>query len=429
MSILIKNGMIVTQDRDRQILETDIYIEDERIVEIGELNHEADHRIDARGSVILPGLINTHCHVAMSLMRGIADDVPFGEFLDRMFKYDANRTREDVYHGAMLGCAEMLLSGITSFVDLYYFEDEIARAVQEMGMRGFLGWAVLDQEYTTQEGVPLNNCENFIREFRNRKNIYPIVGLQGCYVCSDETFSKGKELADRYDTLCHLHLAETKKEVDDHMAATGKHPARSLWDIGFLDERVLAAHCVWMSPEEIRLFRESKANVSHCPVSNSKLSVGKVAPVPDMVNEGITVSLGTDGCVSNNSMNLFADMKFCSLIHKTASNDPAIIQAQKVLDFATIDAARALRMDDAIGSIEEGKTADLIVLDGGVPGFTPFNRHAIVPHLVYSSSQLDLKTSIVGGEIICSEGKFAEADHGQIIENGNLFARRLLGYG
>ncbi len=427
MSILIKNGIIATQNKDREILQKNIYIEDGFIREIGDLNHEADQVIDAGGKVVLPGLINTHCHVAMSLMRGIADDVSFDEFLSRMFKYDANRTREDIYHGAMLGCAEQVLGGVTSFVDLYYHEDEIARAVQEIGMRGFLGWAVLDKEFTTQDGLPLNNCENFIREFRGQKNIYPIVGLQGCYVCSDETFMGAWEIAEKYDTFCHLHLAETRAEVDGHIAKTGKHPVTALAELGFLDKRTLAAHCVWMGPAERKLMREAGASVSHCPVSNSKLSVGNVAPIPQMVEEGINVSLGTDGCVSNNSMSILHDMKFCALLHKTVSNDPAVIPAQKALDFATIDAAKALGMGDSLGSIEVGKKADIVIFDGKVPNFTPLNKRTVVPHIVYSSSQLQLAASIIGGELVYSEGAFAGVDYEEVIGNGRVFAGKLLG--
>ena len=427
MSILIKNGFVVTQNQTRDIVQQDVYIEDDRIVEIGKIDHEADLEADATGKIVMPGLINTHCHIAMSIMRGIADDVSFDEFLSRMFKYDANRTREDVFHGSMLGAVEMILSGTTSFVDLYYYEDEIAKAVQQAGLRGFLAWAVLDKEFTTQEGEPLQNCENFIKEWQGNPTIEPLVGLQGCYVCSEETFLASQALAQKYNTLSHFHLAETRQEIDGHKEKTGKHIIQDLSDIGFLDDKVLAAHTVWADDKEIDILAKSGMNVSHCPVSNAKLSVGQVAPVPKMLEKGINVSLGTDGCVSNNSQNLFADMKFTALIHKVANNDPAIMPAQTVLDLATINGAKALGKGEELGSIEVGKKADIILLDTRVPHLTPTSRATILPHLVYSSNPVTVDSSIINGELVYTQGEFMSLDYWEVMENAEVYARKLLG--
>lgn len=397
--------MIVTQNEKREILEGSIYVEDANIVEVGRTRTEADHVIDCSGKVVVPGLINTHNHVANSLIRGFADDLHLESMLERTFDFDAKVTRRDIQVGALLGCLEMMKSGTTTFVDLFYWEDEVARAVREAGMRALLGWAVLDEEFSTQKGKPLENCSSFIRRHKQEELIAPLVSLMGVRVCSEETFLAGKQLAEEEDVMVHMHLSETRKEVYDHQRKTGMRPVEWLDRIGFLCNRLLAAHAGWVTIGEVRMLATNGVSISHCPVSNMKLATGCVAPLPEMFENEITVSLGTDSPVSNNSLNMFETMKFCALLHKADRWDARVLPAQKVLDLATIEGARAIGMEDKIGSIEEGKRADLAILDFRTARTSPYDKSRVVSHLVYSFGASDAVTTIINGRIVVREGK------------------------
>lgn len=405
MSILLKDGVIVTQNPGREIVEGSVYVEDDRIVEVGAVKVEADRVVDCDGKVVLPGLINTHNHVANTLIRGYADDVHLQEMLEKTFEFDAKVTRRDVQVGALLGCLEMIKSGTTTFVDLFYWEDEIARAVRESGIRAFLGWAVLDEELSTQRGKPIDNCASFISKHKNEDLIRPLVALMGVYVCSEETFMAGKQLAEDEDVLLHTHLSETRKEVYDHHAKVGSRPIEWLDKIGFLTDRLLAAHAGWVTIGEVRMLAKEDVKVSHCPVSNMKLATGGVAPLPEMFENNVTVSLGTDSPVSNNSMDMFETMKFCALLHKANRWDARVFDAQKVLDLGTIDGARAIGMENEIGSIEEGKRADVAVIDFNTPRTMPFNRSRTVSHLVYSCSGANAYATVINGSLVVNEGR------------------------
>ncbi|MEE9115310.1 MAG: amidohydrolase family protein [Thermoplasmata archaeon] len=425
MSILLRDGIIATQNQSREIVEGDLYIEDGRIIEIGRSNNEADHVIDCSGKVVIPGMINTHNHVANTLLRGFADDVHLHEMLEKTFEFDAKVTRRDVQVGALLGCLEMIKSGTTTFVDLFYWEDEVARAVREAGMRAYLGWAVLDEEISTQRGTPLDNCAAFISKHRNEDLITPLVSLMGVYVCSEETLLAGKQLAEKEDVMLHMHLSETRKEVYDHQKKTSERPIEWLSKIGFLTERLLAAHIGWVTIGEVRMLAEKDVKVSHCPVSNMKLATGGVAPLPEMFENGVTVSLGTDSPVSNNSLDMFETMKFCALLHKADRWDARVFDAQKVFDLATVDGARALGMEDDIGSIEIGKRADIAVLDFASPMTTPYDKFRIVSHLVYSCNGANVTTTIVDGNIVVDQGKATGLKEEMIYDRANEIAIEL----
>ena len=400
-------------------------IDGERIVKVGEVREKADETIDCSHSIVMPGLINTHGHVAMSLMRSSADDLHLHDFLARTFSIDAERTREDVYWGAMLGILEMLRTGTTSFVDLYYWEDEVAKAVKGTGIRGFLAWVTLDSSLSTQEGDPIGNAEHFLRSHREKERVYPMVGVQGVYVASKETWLAARELALEYRTMTHFHLSETRKEVYEHRAKTGKRPAEWLDDIGFLGEESLAAHGVWLTVNEIRRLARRGAKVSHNPSSNMKLATGGYAPLPEMFREGVVVSLGTDGCATNNNLDMFEEMKFAALMHKAHRWDAEVIPAQRALDMATIDGARALRMEDEIGSVEEGKKADIIVLNGRVPEAVPLTPATVVPNIVYSMRGDAVEHSIIDGKIVMRDRKVI-FDERKVIDMGQKLGERLI---
>lgn len=428
MSILIKNGCIVTQNKERRIIKGDILIEEDKISGIGTVKKKADEVLDASNCVVLPGLVNTHNHVAMSIMRSVADDMNLEQFLDRTFAIDAKRTRDDIRTGSLLGCLEMLRSGTTTFVDMYYWEDAVAEAVLETGIRGMLGWVILDKEFTTQKGNPIDNCKRFIRTHRSKERVAPAVSLQGVYVCSEETLLAAKELARSEETLCHIHLSETRKEVYEHQKKTGLRPVEWLDRIGFLgNNRVLAAHCGWLTINEVNILAGNRTGVSHCPVSNMKLATGGVAPVPEMLEKGVIVSLGTDSVASNNSQDMFDTMKFCSLLHKSHKWDASILPAQKVVDMATIDAARAIGMEKQLGSIEVGKKADIIIIDMQKPNLVPYETESIVSTLVYSCKGENVSAVVVDGKIVLKDGKFQTVSEEKVLREAQSARDRLWG--
>ena len=272
MSLLLRGGLVVTQDPRRRLFAGDVLVDDGRIAAVGSVDRAADEVIDATGSAVLPGFINLHHHVANTLLRGIADDMPLEELLPKVYAVDAKLTRRDVQIGALLGCVEMIRSGTTSFHDLFYWEDEVARAVRESGMRGFLSWVTLDEAFTTQHGSPLKNADAFVAKQKGDPLVTPSVGVQGVYAASQETYARAKEIAARHDVRLHTHLSETRGEVEGHRKKTGLRPVEWLEKIDFLDPRVTAAHCVWVTINEVRTLARHGVSVAHCPVSNMKLA-------------------------------------------------------------------------------------------------------------------------------------------------------------
>jgi len=426
MSVALREAWVVTQDAQRRIVRGDVLIENGRIAAVGEVPGRADEEIDCRGCAVIPGLINTHNHVANSLLRGLADDVPLEAMLEKAFAADAKFTRRDVQLGALLGCLEMLRGGTTSFVDLFYWEDEVARAVRESGMRGFLAWVTLDEEFTTQRGNPVKNAEAFVRKHLGQERVHPWVGVMGVYVCSEETYLGAKEVATREGVRLHGHLSETRQEVYGHQAKHGLRPAEWLEKIGFLDDRFLAAHGVWLTLSEVRTLARRGVAVSHCPVSNMKLASGGVAPLPEMFEAGVTVSLGTDSPISNNSMDLLADLKTASLLQKATRWDARVLPAQKALDMVTVDAARAVGMAESLGSVEVGRIADVAVIDLRAPHLTPTTPATLVSTLVYSARGPDVRDVLVDGRVVLRDRRFPQVDEAQVLARATEAAAEVL---
>ena len=427
MSLLLRGGLVVTQDARRQILPGSVLVEQGRIVAVGKVDLEADEVIDCSGCAIIPGLINAHHHVANTLLRGVADDVPLQEMLDKTFAFDAKFTRRDVQLGALLACVEMIRSGTTSFHDLFYWEDEVARAVRESGIRGFLSWVTLDEAFTSQHGSPLRNAESFVGKHKGDPLVTPSVGVQGVYVASSETYVKAREIAERTDVRLHTHLSETRKEVYEHREKTGLRPVEWLEKIGFLNGRLTAAHGVWLTLQEVRTLSRHGVSVAHCPTSNMKLASGGVTPLPEMFQEGVTVGLGTDSPVSNNGMDLFAEMKTASLLQKASRWDARVLPAQKAFDLATIDAARALGMEKEIGSVEVGKRADLAVVSLRAAHTTPSYPANVLSHLVYSGRGSDVIATIVDGAVLLEGGVVRTVDEAEVLARAQETAHELLG--
>jgi 5-methylthioadenosine/S-adenosylhomocysteine deaminase len=426
MITAVRDAWIVTQDPQRRIIRGDVVIDGDKIVSVGKgYKGTADREIEASGDIVVPGLINTHTHVAMSVMKGVVDDIPFPKFLEKVFKIDSDRTDKDLETGTKIGCAEMIRSGTTTFVDLYYSEDVIAKATAEAGIRGVLCWCVLDQELTTQKGNPLQNCKNFYDGFKNKRKTIPGVGLQGVYVCGEETCRGAKEFSDEKDLPLTFHLSETRGEVNDHKKRTGRRPAEWLSDIGVLGKNAIAAHSAWLTMNEVRLMGDAGMSVSSCPVSNMKLATGGVAPIPEFIRHGVNVTVGTDGSTTNNSLDMMAEMKILGLLQKSSRWDPTIANAQELLDFATVNAAKAIGMEGSLGSIEEGKYADIVILNGRSPNLRPLLPENMVSNIVYSGSSANVKTVMCQGDIVLENGKMMTIDEEKILSDSEEMWRSL----
>jgi 5-methylthioadenosine/S-adenosylhomocysteine deaminase len=413
--LVITEALVVSQDASRRVVRADVRVDDGRFTHVGpHARREGATVVDGHRFALVPGFVNTHTHVAMTPLRAIADDRDLAGFLETLFAVDAHRTEADVEAGARAGIAEMLLGGTTSFLDLYYFEDAIARASESLGIRGFLGWAVLDPEFTTQKGRPLENAAGFLGRWKGSPLVTPLVAPQGVYVCGEETWRGAKELAEREGTLCHFHLSETRKEVHDHRAKTGERPVDWLDRIGFFGPGMVAAHAVWLTGHEIDVLGRHRVGVAHCASSNLKLASGGVAPIVELAAAGATIGLGTDSVASNNSLSMLREMHLAGLVQKNHRWDAAALSAQELLDLATVNGARMLGRSDDLGSIEVGKRADFSLVRLDHPTLLPARPEAIVAHLAYSASEEAIDSVFVDGAPVVRNRTLARADWSRI---------------
>lgn len=404
-SLEIRDAIIATQNSNRDIIKGNVYIEGSDIRYVGKEQHDADDIMDGSHKLVIPGLINTHTHVAMTHLRGKLDDVPLSKFLELTFKLDSERTSEGIYNSSLLGIYEMIDSGVTSFSDLYYSEDIIARASRDAGIRSFLSWVTLDEDKTTQKGNPLKNATKFISDFRDDELVTPSVGVQGVYVAGEEVYLKAREIAEKNDTMVHGHLAETREEVYNFMREHhGVRPTEYLDSIGFLNPRFLAAHGVWNTLHEVRLIGKSGSSISWNPVSNAKLGVGGLAPIPEYTEAGVNITIGSDSCGSNNNQEILQSMKFGAIWVKNERWNPAITKAQDILDMATVNAAKAMRRTD-LGSIEPGKKADLSVFDLRTPEMMLTTQENAVSNIVYSATISSISDVIINGKVVKKDGR------------------------
>ncbi len=425
MTILIKNASIIPQNEKRQTVKNDIYIEDDKISQIApSIKVEAEYVINGEKKLVLPGLINTHTHLPMTLMRGYGDEISLEKWLNEcIWPIEARLDKKFVEAGAKLSLLEMISTGTTCFVDMYFFEDLLATVAKKVGMRGYMGFAIID--FDTPE-MPkerlLSECEKFCRKWINDDLITPVVAPHSTYSCSPEKFQKASEMAQNYGVLLHTHCSETRKEVYDVKKRYGMRPVEHLKKLGILNENTLLAHCGWITKGEIKEIATTGARVSYNPVSNMKLATGGYAPIPELLQAGVPVGLGTDGAASNNSLDMFESMKFAALLQKQHRWDPSIISAQTVLDMATIGGANCLGIN--AGSIEEGRKADLIMIEMDKPNMIP--RHNLISNLVYSVKGCDVSTTIVNGKLLMLEREFLTLDYEKVLEDAEEAARELV---
>ena len=431
-STLLKNcSWVVTQDEKRDVLrDVSVLIRDDRIEQIGKSSgSSADFEIDGRGKIALPGLINAHTHLSMVLFRGYADDMVLQDWLQKkIWPLEGKLTAEACYQGALLGSAEMIMSGTTTFMDMYFHMEDVARAVNESGLRAILSYGIIDLFDPAKAKIEQKKSEelfNFLRKLQSPRIRFALAP-HAPYTCSAETLLWAKEFAEKNDTIIHIHIAETRKEQADSQKQHGARVIEYLDKIGALSKKMVGAHCVWLTKTEIGLLAKSGVNVTHCPVSNMKLASGGVAPLPEMFDAGIAVSLGTDGAASNNTLDMFETMKVCALLHKAHRWDPTVLNAQKVLDLATIEGARALGMEREIGSIEVGKRADIILLDANLPNMSPiYGPDTVVSDLVYSASSGNVSTTIVDGKVLMENRQLKTVDLDKTLASAQEIANKL----
>jgi 5-methylthioadenosine/S-adenosylhomocysteine deaminase len=418
LDILIEDGTLLTMSESMNVIENPaIGIKNGKIVFAaakkdipGGNTRAAKTVLNAAGSVIMPGLINTHTHLPMICFRGLADDLPLMEWLnDHIFPAEARFVNRDmVYAGSMLAIAEMILSGTTTFCDAYFYESSVARAAVDSGMRAVVSQGFIDLPKQNDPVKIADIAEKFIYKWQEKSPlIIPSLACHSPYTCSPHTLTCIKDIARKYGVVYNIHVSETKDEVAIVKERFGKRPVSYLKDIDVLDNLTLAVHCIWLDDSEIELLRESNVKVSHNPESNMKLAAG-CAPVSRMIKKGITVSLGTDGCASNNDLDMFREMGTAAKLHKVIEMDPTVMDAKTVLRMATISGAKALGLEDRIGSIEPGKYADIIIVDMKKPHLTPLYNH--YSQIVYAASGPDVKTSIIGGSIVMHERKLLHVD-------------------
>jgi 5-methylthioadenosine/S-adenosylhomocysteine deaminase len=367
-------------------------------------------RIDARGGILMPGLVNTHTHAAMTLFRGMADDLPLMNWLnDHIFPAEARLDREKVYAGALLACAEMIRSGTTCFCDMYLFEDAVADAAKTAGMRAVVGEVLFDfpSPHYGPLAAGLAFTESLIARWKDDALVSVAVEPHSPYLCAPELLQQAEAISRAHGALLVIHLSETAAEVAELKKRFGKTPVAHLADLGLLSPRLLACHAVVLSDRDIDMMAAGGVKVSHNPESNMKLASG-IAPVPALLEAGICVGLGTDGCASNNDLDLFGAMDMAAKLHKVATADPTVVDASTALKLATIDGARALGIGDITGSLEPGKQADLIVIDTDCPHLTPMYHPE--SQLVYAARGADVALTMVAGKILMQHGRWTTLD-------------------
>ena len=435
VDLLIKNGLIVTMNPYMEIHHPGaLAIKGDSIVAVGpekdldSFASEAREILDAQGGAVLPGLINSHTHAAMTLFRGLADDLPMNDWLNHhIFRAEQKINAQWVYWGTLLACAEMILSGTTTFCDMYLFEAEVAKAAKEAGMRALVGEVLYD--FPSPNYGPIEKGFEYslqlIQYFRQDPLISVAIEPHTPFTCSPDLLRKAKALSEEQGVPLIIHLSETMKEVELIKKQYQTSPAGLFERLGLLCSNLIAVHCVVLSEEDLDALQKARVKVVHCPESNMKLASG-VAPVVEMLKKGISVGLGTDGCASNNNLDLFQEMDTAAKLHKVNLLDPTVMDARTVLRLATIEGAKVLQMDQDIGSLEPGKKADCIVLDLKKPHLTPL--YNIYSHLVYAAKGSDVTQVIINGKRVLKDRQLMTLNLKTLFEQVHRFAEGLGAY-
>ncbi len=437
VDILLTGGIVLTMNENFDIIQDGLVaIKDAQIVAVGkreelEGQYEAGEIIDCTGQYVLPGLVNAHTHVPMTLLRGMADDLRLDVWL---MGYIMPVEREFVSPefcrlGTTLACAEMIRGGVTAFADMYYFESDIAAATAEAGLRGLLCESIL--KFPTPDAATyeesLAYTRKFIEEWKDHPLITPTIAPHAPYSNTEETLQQSAALAKEYDLPLMIHLAETEREVEDSMNTYGKTVVPWVKDHGILEVPIIAAHCVHIDEHEMRMLLKHNGSVAHCPSANLKLASG-IAPITQMLEMGINVAIGTDGPASNNDLDMFEEMRLAALLAKVTPKDPTALPARTALQMATINGAKALGMGDVTGSLEVGKYADVIVMDANpvhnIPNFD-FNPDSAYSQVVYASKSSDVQHTICHGKVLMQDRQLKTIDETALQTQAAAYAEKV----
>src|SRR5580704_16708353 len=424
---------VVTMDAQHRLIDDGaIAIRGERIVGVGkragiEQQFQARQHVNRPDALLMPGLINTHTHAAMSLLRGIADDLHLQEWLEKyIFPAEAkNVTPDFVLWGTRLACLEMMLSGTTTFVDMYYFEDRVAQATKEAGMRGVLGETILKfkspDSATPADALALT--EKFLQQYKGDPLIVAAPAPHAIYTNDDATLRATRKLADKYGVPLIIHLSETKRENDDALQTRGMTPTKLLQILGVLDGPTIAAHAIWVDDADMQILKTHGTGIAHCPSSNMKLASG-IAPVVKQLALGIPVGVGTDGPAgSNNDFDLMEEMNLAANLQKVSTGDPTVLNAEQAVAMATILGARVAGLEKEIGSLEPGKRADLIALRLDRPHAVPL--YNVYSQIVYALKGSDVQDVVVNGRPIVRDGRSLTLDPAPILSKAREYQRKV----
>lgn len=432
MDLVVSDALVVTMDSQRRILPGGaIAIQGDTILDIGPSDQIAarynpKRLIDAHGALLLPGLINAHTHMAMSLFRGLAEDRSLEDWLNKyVFPAEArNVTSDFVSAGAKLSMLEMLRGGTTTVADMYYFEDDVAHALKSAGMRGVLGETIIGfpaPDNKTADAA-FAYTRKYLDSWNNDRLITPAVAPHAIYTCSEQLLKESAALARRYHAPILMHLAEAPHELEVSRHEHGSSPVQYLARIGVLGPDLVAAHCVWLDESDIRTLAHYQVGCSYNPSSNMKTAAG-LMPAPELLAAGAAVGIGSDGAASNNNQDMFEEMDLAAKLQKFARMDPTALPAEQVVAMATILGARALHMDKQIGSLERGKKADVIIVDTASPHATPM--YNVYAEIVYALKQSDVRTTIIGGRVIMEDRKMLTLDESAILNNAATYKQQV----
>lgn len=421
---IIKNGYIVTIDKQGTIIENGaIAIQKNKIIAINEsdkiLSHyTSDNIIDANKKIVMPGFVNTHTHSAMTVFRGMIDDVKLSEWLyDYIFPAENKCVNQQtVKIGAELAMIEMLHSGTTCFNDMYYFQDITGKIAKKIGLRGILAEGLIDFKVAncTSPKDGLKYTQQLIEKYKNDPLISIAVAAHSPYTCSKELIVDAKKMADKANTIFHIHVAETKGEFDTFMKKYTKTPVQYLDNLNVMSENTVIAHAVWLTNNDIEILEKRNVAVSHNPECNMKIASG-AAKIPDMLKKNIRIGLGTDGVASNNNLNMIQELHTMTLLHKFNTMDPTVLPAEQAVRIATIEGAKVLRKDNEIGSLEIGKKADVILINNNLAHALPnYNVYSVIAYSLYGNEITDV---IINGKQIMKNNKILTINENSVFEN------------
>jgi len=432
--LLIVGGTVLTMEPGCEpITDGAVAVANGRIAAVGLAENLLEHMptgevVNAAGCIVMPGMVNTHSHLAMALMRGLADDLPLMEWLnDHIWPAEkAHMSRETIRLGTELAAAEQLLAGVSTTTDMYFYGSDVASVISGVGMRGVIAESLIDGS-TPRCASPEEMMEKqreLAEEYRDHPLITPSIAAHSPYSVGAANLVKEAEIAEDLGIPMQIHLSETRWEVEKLLEEKGRTPVAYLADLGVLSERTVAAHCVHVSAEDIELLAEFEVGVSHNPVSNLKLASG-VSPVTALADAGIKLGMGTDGAASNNTLDLLRDAQLAALLHKGVSNDPTALPARFMVEMATIGGARVLGLDNEIGTLAEGKAADVVCLAIDRPHSTPvFDPYS---HLVFSARSSDVRHVLVNGRLLVGNGKLNTIDEERLLAQAHEVAREIAG--